>query len=638
MRVLRSPVPSAMAAPPEPSHVQHVACEHSATCGGCPLIDLPYDEQRLRKHARVAKAFAAYPALGLDTARIGPVAAAEPITEYRTRAKLIVARGGAIGLFAKGGGHHVVDIPGCRVLAPVLARVAHALRARVRAAETAGGILAPADSTTTQGCLRAVDLREVRDGKAPGVLVTFVVERSRAADAGALEAAARDLMKELPEVAGVAVNFHASPDGREGPRILGSETRVLAGAARVSDRVGASVHFATFGSFVQAHRGQAERVHAILAEAVGASAARPPRVLDLYGGSGSIALALAAAGARVMLVESFAPAAKQAAAAAEGQGLEVDAVCADTTAALTALRDRGERFDAAVVNPPRRGAAPAAREALAQLGPATIAYVSCEPATLARDLAHFALLGYRAEALTPLDMIPLTDEVETIAVLRRGPVAPPPVLYEDAEAIVVAKSPHELTASDAKGTRSLQARVRSLPGASQAVAVHEPEPGTSGLAIFVRDPARAEAWQRALAAAETRLTYLAAVRGVTPTKGAIARALTEGRELVQARSRYKRQAIVGGHSLLRVVPDPQGGHRRNLILRHLASIGHPVLGDARFGHAPTNRYFEEKCGLDRTFLHASRLEVTHPDTAARLVLEAPLAGDLQAVLAAAESG
>ncbi|HEX3769446.1 MAG TPA: RNA methyltransferase [Polyangiaceae bacterium] len=625
-----------MTAPPEPSPDPHVACEHSATCGGCPLIDLPYDEQRLRKHARVAEAFAAYPALGLGSARIAPVAAAQPIAEYRTRAKLIVARGGAVGLYAKGGGHHVVDIPGCRVLAPVLARVAAALRARVHAAETAGGILAPAESTT-HGCLRAVDLREVQDGKAHGVLVTFVVERSRAADVTVLEAAAHDLMKELPEVAGVAVNFHASPDGREGPRVLGSETRVLAGAARVSDRVGASIHFATFGSFVQAHRGQAERVHAILGEAVGVSRARPPRVLDLYGGSGSIALALAAAGARVMLVESFAPAAKQAAAAAEAQELEVDAVCADTGAALKALRDRGERFDAAVVNPPRRGTTPGAREALAQLGPATIAYVSCEPATLARDLAHFALLGYRADALTPLDMIPLTDEVETVAVLRRGPIAPPPVIYEDAGVLVVDKSPHEATASGANGTGSLQARVRSLPGASQAVPVHELEPGTSGLAVFVRDPARAEAWQRALASPETRLTYMAAVRGVTPSKGSIARALTEGRELVQARSRYKRHSIVGGHSVLRVVPDPQGGPRRHMILRHLASIGHPVLGDARFGHAPTNRYFEEKCGLDRTFLHASRLEVTHPETGARLVLEAPLTGDLQAVLAAAGS-
>jgi 23S rRNA (uracil1939-C5)-methyltransferase len=613
------------------SSAVRVQCQHAESCGGCPLIELPYEAQRDHKRARVTAAFARYP--WLKAGEVEPVLGAEPIVGYRTRAKLIVARGGAVGLFAKGGGHKVVDIPGCRVLSPVLARVADALRDRIRSAEAAGGVLAPFEPTG--GCLRAVDLREVRDGAATSVLVTFVVERARAGDGTALEAAARELMRAVPAVTGVAANYHETLDGREAPRVLGGETRPLAGVARAADRVGASLHFATFGSFVQAHRGQAERVHALLAEAVGVSRAHPPRVLDLYGGSGAIALGLAAAGARVMLVESFAPAAKQAAAAAESQHLQVDAVCADTTAALQALAGRGEKFDAAIVNPPRRGTTPGAREALARVAPSVIAYVSCEPETLARDLAHFARLGYRSASLRPLDMIPLTDEVETVVVLRPGAIPAPPVVYEDAEILVVDKSPHEPTGTDAKLAASLQARVRAIAGAEQAVAVHWPEVGTSGLAVFVRHAEHAAKWQRALGAPTTRLTYVAAVRGVTPSKGSIARALEEGRELLKARSRYRRSAIVGGHSLLRVVPEPHEGHRRHLILRHLASIGHPVLGDQRYGHLPTNRYFEEKCGLDRTFLHGARFEIVHPDSGAPLVLEAPLAGDLEAVLAAA---
>ena len=66
--------------------------------------------------------------------------------------------------------------------------------------------------------------------------------------------------------------------------------------------------------------------------------------------------------------------------------------------------------------------------------------------------------------------------------------------------------------------------------------------------------------------------------------------------------------------------------------RHLAAIGHPVLGDDRYGHAPTNRYFEEKHGLDRTFLHCVRLEIEHPNGGSRIVVEASLPGDLRSVL------
>src|SRR5262249_25900151 len=71
---------------------------------------------------------------------------------------------------------------------------------------------------------------------------------------------------------------------------------------------------------------------------------------------------------------------------------------------------------------------------------------------------------------------------------------------------------------------------------------------------------------------------------------------------------------------------------------HLAAIGHPILGDERYGHVPTNRYFEEKNGLDRSFLHLVRIEVTHPRTGARLLIECSLPGDLRATLERATGG
>ncbi len=607
-----------------------VGCVHASACPGCPLIDVPYPAQLVAKRARVAQAAARYAALA--GAPIEPTLAASPVTGYRTRAKLIVAPGARIGLYTRGSAHEVVDIPSCVVLAPAIARVVAVLRERVAADEATGGPLAPQGRVAGRaagraGALRAVDLREARDGAAVTVLLTLVVDGRHASDLGPLRAAARELLRAAPEIAGVAASLH----GGEGPQVLGRETVPLAGSTSAPDRLGASRHIATFGSFVQVHREQAERVHDALARAVlaGAPAGRAPRVLDLYGGSGSLALALAAAGAQVRLVESFGPAVAQARAAAAAEGVAIEAIHGDVDDALRALAEAREPVDAVVVNPPRRGTGPLVRERIARLAPPRVAYLSCDPETLARDLDHLERLGYRAASLRPIDLIPLTDQVEALAVLERGPVPPPRVVYEDATLLVVDKGPHEPTTPQGEYAGSLLARARQLPGAGRATPVHRLDVGTSGLVFLAKGPEHVEAWARALGAGGAVKSYIAGVRGITPLKGSIARALRDEGKLREARTRYRRTAVVGGHSVLRVLPD-QG--RTHQIRRHLASIGHAVLGDDRYGHAPTNRHFEEKHALDRTFLHCARIEVAHPEAGAPLVVESELPGDLRTVL------
>jgi 23S rRNA (uracil1939-C5)-methyltransferase len=610
---------------------QRIACEHAERCGGCPIIALPYGEQLALKRGRVVQSIGRYAAL--EGVHAEPVAGAEPITAYRTRAKMIVGPRGLVGLFAKGGGHQVVDIPNCRVLSPALLAVAELLRARIvaDAASTSsggGGALAPFDPSGG-GAVRALDLREVRDASdSARVLVTLVVQRSRVSGLDGLRAAAEGLAAAAPQIAGVSVNFHEG----DAPQILGSETTVLYGVASATDKLGASTHLATYGSFVQAHRGQAARIHAILADALGltrAKAGAKPRILDLYGGSGAIALGLATAGADVHLIESFAPAVAHARQAAEAQGLTMKAECSDVATGLRGVLERGDRYDAAVVNPPRRGMSANAREWLARLGVGLLAYVSCDPDTLARDLDHFQRLGYASTVLRPLDMIPLTDEVETVAILHKTPVPAPRVLFEDDEILIVEKGPHEPTTPQGEYTGSLLARARRIPGAEDAVPVHRIDVGTSGLVMLAKRPAFAEAWIERIQAPTTRKIYVAATRGVTPSKGAITRELREDGRLFPARTRYRRLAVASGHSVLRVIPE-QG--RTHQIRRHLAAIGHPILGDDRYGHVPTNRFFEEKNGLDRAFIHCVRIEIDHPRTGARLVVEAPLPGDLRAVL------
>lgn len=578
-----------------------ITCIHAAECAGCPLIQNEYGEQLQRKRARVASSFSWFE----NSPLIEDVAPADAIVEYRTRAKLIVS-GGKIGLFAIGGEHRVVDIPQCRVLTPALSRVANVVRTFLDHPDAAG--------------LRAIDLREVKTDSDARVLVTLVVDRNAMPPIERLRALAEEIRKADAIISGVALNLR----NENAPQILGDDTTLLSGAAQSPDTHGRSTHLATFGAFVQAHRGQAARVHDAVTHAfdLGKNSAR---VLDLYGGAGSIALSLAAKGADVELVESFPPAAMRARDAAKNQNLKLNALASDVGRALADLIGKKRHFDAVVTNPPRRGMSVEARERLAQLAPKTIAYVSCDPDTLARDLDHLSRLGYAAERLQPIDMIPLTDEVETVATLRKVDAPPPKILFEDDDVIAVAKESHE-------EMRALEKRVRKSTGAETATAVTALDRSTSGVVLFVRHADQLDPWTNALRGENAIVAFVVVCRGITREKGVISRGNKKyGREIT---TRYRRLAIVGGHSLVRVIATHGASSELadRLVAKHLAEVGHPLVGDTKFGDARTNKFFEEKHTLDRPFIHALRIELDRARTNERLVVESPLAGDLRIVL------
>ncbi|HKQ70681.1 MAG TPA: methyltransferase, partial [Polyangiaceae bacterium] len=445
------------------------------------------------------------------------------------------------------------------------------------------------------GRLAAVDLREVRGPRAR-VLVTLVLNGG-GAPKGELECAGAAVSRLSADIAGVAVNYR----NERSPQVLGATTRVLSGTGRVRDDLGPAYQLASHGSFVQAHRSQAAHIRAIIANRLAETAPvlATTKILDVYGGSGALSLPLAHAGASVTLVESFGAAADSARAAAREQNLERFVVVPGDAARV--LRDLGDRtFDLVITNPPRRGMVPPVREAIAGLKPRAIAYVSCDPETLARDLEHFGRLGYAADGLEPVDMIPLTDQVETVAWLVKSDVAAPRTVFENDDICIVDKPAHEAATHPARNQEEL---VWSVPSV------------TSGLAVFAKGHKRVAMVRASLDAPDTRKTHVVLARGITPGHGAIA-----------GRTRYQRIAVVAGQSLLRVtVP----GEQKFKILEDLARVGHAVIGDALFGHPPTNRHFEEKYILDRPFLHCARLEFFWRES---LSVTSPLPGQLATVL------
>lgn len=586
-----------------------VSCPHGERCGGCTLLETSADAQAAHKRGLVERALAPYPAL--CELPVSEVVRATPALGYRTRAKL-VARGQELGLYARGG-HEVVDIPGCRVLSPALLVVAAGLRQQLGA--TAAGWQ-----------LSGVDLREALTDDGVRVLVTLIgPEHAQEA----LRALALSVL-ELPAVASVAVANRRE----DAPTFFGATPFVAAGPATLRDRLAPALPWvlATHGSFTQAHRGQAARLlHRTLQALEGAlSGLRGKRVLELYAGQGSLGLALGAAGASALLVERFEPSLALASEAAVAQSIAGVSTRADDAAlAVEDLCDAGERFDAVIVNPPRHGLPKDVREGLARLAPRCVVYVSCDPATLARDLSHLSQLGLRARRVEPFDMMPLSASIECFALLEPAPAPPLRVVYEDEQLLVVDKPPHLPTTPQSGRADSVLSRAMRERGLPVLHAVHRLDQETSGLCLLAKRREAVAALSSALREGEKR--YLALARGVCRPKGIVRRPLLQDGQPREAVTRYTRLQVLGGHSLVRARPEHGRTHQ---VRRHLASLGHPVLGDSRHGDAPSNRHFALAHGLDRTFLHLERLALVNPSTSAPLVLEAALAPDLAVVLEA----
>lgn len=364
---------------------------------------MPYTEQLARKAERVRAALQGYASLaGVELRPLRP--APKPFG-YRNLVKLVIRRereGLRLGIY-RPGTHEVVDIRRCAAHQPqaneLLAPLASILeRLRVPTYDERG----------RGGWLRYAI---VRTGGERRSLLVLVARDRRYAGERELVAALRSLRG----LAGIVLNLNDDP----GNALLGPRFVTLHGDDFLLDRVGPLALRSRAGSFVQANLAAADAAYA---EVLRLADAKPgERALDLYAGVGAIALGLARAGAEVRGIEESERAVVDARSNAQRNGVEnVRFEAADAARRLEALVRQGERADLVTLNPPRKGADAAVLEAIATLTPSRIVYLSCDPDTLARDLAALATHGYRCELVQPFDFLPHTEHVEAVALLRRS--------------------------------------------------------------------------------------------------------------------------------------------------------------------------------------------------------------------------
>ena len=365
-------------------------------CGGCPLLALPYREQLAQKQARLQELLGGF----------APVKAVQGMAEplhYRNKAiaSFATQRGKLVcGLYAEGT-HRVLPGADCLLQEEILNKTLAAVLDAARACRWTAY-----DEDRGTGLLRHTVLRSSGDGK---VLVTLVTPGP---DLPGSKNFCTALRKKAPWVVSIVQNINPTRSSA----VLGSREKTLYGPGFVLDTLCGTQFAISSRSFYQVNRTQTEVLYRKALEL--AKLTGRETVIDAYCGIGTIGLCAAPLAKQVIGVERNPAAVKDAAANARRNKIaNARFVCADATEWMAAAAGEGLHPDVVFLDPPRAGSTPECIAAVNKMKPRRVVYVSCDPETLAHDVAAFTRLGWRAAKFCPVDLFPQTKHVETVVLL-----------------------------------------------------------------------------------------------------------------------------------------------------------------------------------------------------------------------------
>ncbi|MFQ9407801.1 MAG: 23S rRNA (uracil(1939)-C(5))-methyltransferase RlmD [Oscillospiraceae bacterium] len=400
MKVLKNAAFGKIAALVEPSPARRTPdCPYYGRCGGCNFRHMSYDEELWAKRARVQDALTR---IGGAEVTVEEILGAEQPLHYRNKSIYPISPAGEVG-FYRARSHQVVDVEHCLIQKPEADALAQAVRdyiARFR--------VEPYNEATGRGLLRHLYVRTSCRGES---LACLLVNGSRLPHEQELV----DMLRAAaPGVCGVVLGENT----RRGNAILGDRYRTLWGRDYLTDTLCGLELRLSVPSFYQVNHDQAQRLYEKALEYAGLTGRE--LAVDLYCGAGTITQVLARRARHVIGGEIVPEAIRDAEDSARRNGVEnVEFLCGDASRLAAELRQRGLRPDVICVDPPRKGLAPDVVEAAASMEPERIVYVSCDPATLARDAARFAPLGYRPVRACAVDLFPGTAHIETVCLLSK---------------------------------------------------------------------------------------------------------------------------------------------------------------------------------------------------------------------------
>ena len=394
---------------PSPDRIP-VDCAVAGPCGGCSLRHLDYTAELRAKQENVTDTFRRIGGLDVPVLDICP---SPEVDRYRNKVQFPVGldKNGnpCIGFYA-GRTHRIVPCPDCKLQPGVLNDIGNAL-----CRFFAENGIQPYNEETGRGLVRHIFLR--RGAHSGQIMVCLVCTRPNFPHADAL---CTRLREQFADIATILLNVNSKNTNV----ILGTETHTLYGPGYIEDTLcGVPVQLGPL-SFYQVNTLAAERLYGIAAQY--AQLTPDDLLLDLYCGMGTIGLSMVDHCRELVGVEIVPEAIESAKANAARMGDAVAAkscfFCADAGQAATRLAAEGLHPDVVMLDPPRKGCDEATLSAVVRMAPRRVVYVSCNPATAARDAAWLEQNGYHAEKVQPVDLFPRTKHVETVVLLSKGEV------------------------------------------------------------------------------------------------------------------------------------------------------------------------------------------------------------------------
>lgn len=374
-------------------------CPYFPRCGGCTYRHIRYEEELRLKKQRVQDNLSR---IGGSDVTVEEILGARDTLRYRNKAQYPVSKDGAVG-FYRARTHEVIECEHCLLVKPEADAAAEALREYMQSCRVAGY-----DEKTGRGLVRHLYIRSNAAGES---LVCVLVNGDKLPKEDRLVALLRDA---CPKCTGIVLGTNT----KKGNVILGDRYRTLWGSDRLEDTLCGKTFRLSVPSFYQVNRVQAERLYAKAIEFAGLTGQET--VLDLYCGAGTITLALSDHAKKVLGAEIVPEAIDDARENAARNGVKnAEFFCGDASDVAKKLARENLRPDVITVDPPRKGLATDVVESIAEMQPGRVVYVSCDSATMARDVKRLADLGYTAQRACAVDMFPRADHIETICLLSK---------------------------------------------------------------------------------------------------------------------------------------------------------------------------------------------------------------------------
>ena len=374
-------------------------CPYFPRCGGCTYRHIRYEEELRLKKQRVQDNLSR---IGGSDVTVEEILGAQDTLRYRNKAQYPVSKDGAVG-FYRARTHEVIECEHCLLVRPEADAAAEALREYMQSCHVAGY-----DEKTGRGLIRHLYVRSNAAGES---LICVLVNGDKLPKEDRLVALLRDA---CPKCTGIVLGTNT----KKGNVILGDRYRTLWGSDRLEDTLCGKTFKLSVPSFYQVNRAQAERRYAKTIEF--ADLTGQETVLDLYCGAGTITLALSDHAKKVLGAEIVPEAIDDARENAARNGVKnAEFFCGDASDVAKKLARENLRPDVITVDPPRKGLAADVVESIAEMQPGRVVYVSCDSATMARDVKRLADLGYTARRACAVDMFPRADHVETVVLLSK---------------------------------------------------------------------------------------------------------------------------------------------------------------------------------------------------------------------------